>query len=314
MIDSLLNKKYKIKTRSLFKETVKLCWGIFKVLIDTVHSFTATNAAGAAASIAYYTLFSFFPLLILLVGFIGLVLKDEPVQQLVLDAVAQSLPTAQDLVKGNIERVLNVGSTVQIAGTIGLLWSATGVFNALAQGINRAWHTAPARNFLFGRLVAMAMLASLTALLILWIVSTTIFGLFPRFEIPIFGGIVIYNTYAWTILSRLIPYVVIFILFLNLYRWIPNTKVRWREALCGAGVAALGWELANSAFALYLSNSLARYQLIYGSLGALIALMLWIYLSSMIVLFGAHLSATVAAHTRLNRKKPKKKRAVKGSK
>ena len=308
MIDSLLKMDYKIKARSVFRLTGKAGQEVIKILVDTIRSFITANAAGAAASIAYYTLFSFFPLLILLVGFVGSVLEDEPVQQLVLDAVAEGLPTAQDLVKGNIERALNVGGTVQIAGTIGLLWSATGVFTALAQGINRAWHTAPARNFLFGRLVALAMVASLTALLILWVVSTTVFGLFPQFEIPIFGGRVIYDTYAWSILSRLIPYFVIFVLFLNLYRWVPNTKVRWREALWGAGIAALGWELANTAFRLYLSASLARYQLIYGSLGALIALMLWIYLSSMIVLFGAHLSATVAAHTRLNRKTPKKKR------
>lgn len=307
MIDTMLNINYKVKARSVFKQTIRLCRETFKILVDTIRSFTKANAAGSAASIAYYTLFSFFPLLILLVSIVSSVLKDEPVQQLVLDAVAEFLPTAQGLVKGNIERALNVGGTVQIAGTIGLLWSATGVFNALAQSINRAWHTAPARNFLFGRLVALAMVVSLTALLILWVVSTTVFGLFPRFEVPLFGGSVVYETYAWGILSRLIPYFVIFVLFLNLYRWIPNTKVRWREALWGAGVAALGWELANSAFALYLSNSLARYQLIYGSLGALIALMLWIYLSSMIVLFGAHLSATVAAHTRLNRKKTRKK-------
>jgi membrane protein len=306
----MLNIEYKIKVRSVFRQTVKMFGEAFKILADTIRGFLAANAAASAASIAYYTLFSFFPLLILLVGFVSSVLKDEPVQQLVLNAVAESLPTAQDLVKGNIERALNISGTVQIAGTIGLLWSATGVFNALAQSINRAWHTAPTRNFLFGRLVALAMVASLTALLILWVLSTTVFNLFPWLEVPIFGDIVIYDTYAWRILSRLVPYIVIFALFLNLYRWVPNTKVRWREALWGAGISALGWELANTAFALYLGGSLARYQLIYGSLGALIALMLWIYLSSMIVLFGAHLSATVAAHTRLNRKKSKKRRAV----
>ena len=67
----------------------------------------------------------------------------------------------------------------------------------------------------------------------------------------------------------------------------------------GAAVAAVGWELANGAFKWYLTSGLARYQLVYGSLGALIALMLWIYISSIIVLFGAHLSATIAMHTRL---------------
>lgn len=298
MLYIILNAKSKTRVKTVYRQVDRMLGGTLSIVAGAIQSFSQAHAAEAAASIAYYALFSFFPLLIFLIGSVSSVLENEPVQQMVLDTVEQTLPTAQGLVKENIERVLRVRGTVQIAGTVGLLWSASAVFTVLAHNINRAWHTAEDRNFLFGRLVALAMIASLTGLLVLWIIFTTIFNLLPLFEIPI-AGIIIYDTFIWEFLSRLIPWLVIFVTFLNLYRWIPNTKVRWWEAIWGAGVAAVGWELANSAFGWYLTSGLASYQLVYGSLGALVALMLWIYLSSLIVLFGAHLSATIANHTRL---------------
>jgi membrane protein len=188
---------------------------------------------------------------------------------------------------------------LQIVGTIGLLWSATAVFNVLAHGINRAWHTAQQRNFLHGRLVALAMIASLTGMLMLWFISTTLFKLLGLLEIPLWGEYTVYETFVGQTISRLVPAFLIFLTFLSLYRWIPNTKVRWREAAWGAGVATIGWEISKEGFTWYLTSGLAAYQLVYGSLGAVIALMLWLYLSSVIVLFGAHLSAAIALHARL---------------
>jgi membrane protein len=143
------------------------------------------------------------------------------------------------------------------------------------------------------------MIASLTGLLILWIISTTILSLLPWFEVPLLGDIRIYDTYLWSILSNIIPWFLIFLTFLSLYRWVPNTKVYWWEAAWGAAVAALGWELVNRGFSWYLTSGLARYQLVYGSLGAVIALLLWLYLSALIVLYGAHLSAAIAQRTRV---------------
>jgi membrane protein len=84
-------------------------------------------------------------------------------------------------------------------------------------------------------------------------------------------------------------------LFLALYRWVPNTTVPWRAALWGAGVAAPLWEMAKRGFVWYLSSGLARYSLVYGSLGTVVALMFWLYLSASITFLGAHLTAKVAS-------------------
>jgi membrane protein len=126
----------------------------------------------------------------------------------------------------------------------------------------------------------------------------TIFNLLAQVSVPLLGDVSIYTTLLWRVMSRLVPWVLIYLVFLLLYWWIPNTSVKWSEANWGAMVAASAWEINRAGFIWYLNSGLAKYQLIYGSLGALVALILWIYLSSLIVLFGAHLSAVLAHHTR----------------
>jgi len=84
------------------------------------------------------------------------------------------------------------------------------------------------------------------------------------------------------------------LMLLGLYRWVPSALVRWPEATVGALVATGAMEVTTRGFSWYLRSGLARYELIYGSLGAVVALLLWIYLNSLILLFGAHLSAAVA--------------------
>jgi membrane protein len=85
-------------------------------------------------------------------------------------------------------------------------------------------------------------------------------------------------------------------MFLALYRWTPSTEVRWKGAIAGALTAALAWELVKGGFTWYLRSGLVRYELVYGSLGTVAALLFWIYISSTITLFGAHLSAAVGRH------------------
>ena len=112
-------------------------------------------------------------------------------------------------------------------------------------------------------------------------------------EIPLLGSLSLRATLLWRIVSSLVPWLFAFLLFLALYRWTPNTHVSWRAAGWSALVVSLVWQVAASAFAWYVSSGLARYQLVYGSLGTIIALLFWIYLTSWFTLFGAHLSASI---------------------
>ncbi len=101
------------------------------------------------------------------------------------------------------------------------------------------------------------------------------------------------ETRAWSIAASSVPFLFILLMFYGLYRWIPNREVPWKVAFWGALVAAGGSELATNLFSWYLSSGFAGYSLVYGSLGAIVAFMFWVYLLSQIALFGAHLSAAI---------------------
>jgi membrane protein len=97
----------------------------------------------------------------------------------------------------------------------------------------------------------------------------------------------------WKIASALFPFFMVFFLFLALYRLVPNTYVSWKAAFWAALIASLGWEVTTNAFSWYLESGYAQYSLIYGTLGAFFALLTWIFLISLIIVFCAHLSAAI---------------------
>lgn len=289
---------FKTQAIAVFDWVDARAFGIPTILKRTFQSFGETNAAESASSIAYYALFSLFPMVLFVISLASSVLRDETIQQDILKYIDDFLPTAQDLVNQNIERALELQGAIQIASLVGLLWAASGVFTILATNINRAWHSAQQRNFIQGRLLALGIVLSLAVLFVLWLVFTTLLNLLPLFNVPIFGTVNIYDTYIWSVLTQFIPSIFLLIAFLNLYRWVPNTKVRWREAGWGALVSVIGFQMITAGFRWFLTSGMARYQVVYGSLGAIIALMLWLYLSSVVVLLGAHLTAAIALQTR----------------
>lgn len=265
-------------------------WG---VLVQTINRYGEVQAAESAAAVAYYTLFSLFPLLLFLIAIASSVLDSPEIQAQILDSVGELLPTSQGLVQNNIEQVLRARGTVGAVGMIGLLWSATAVFSILTQNISEAWHTAEPRNFLKLRLMALTIVGSMVALLIMAQVFSTSIQLLSQFDIPVWGSVPIDETFFRRHLLIWGPRAIIFVAFLLMYWWGPNTTVRWQEAAWGAGVTAVAWELLKAAFAWYIASGFARQQLVYGSLGAVVALMLWIFLSAQIILFGAHISAAI---------------------
>ncbi len=290
------------KAQALYHRVNDLTRGSLGVVYDAIQRFGRARAAEAAASIAYYTFFSLFPLLLALIVAGSFVMESQQVQRQVLDFVAEVFPVAQQLIERNIQRVLQLRGTVGIVALVGLLWSATGALTVLIRNINLAWPEAEPRNFLEDRLMALGMVSGLAVLLVISSVSNTVLNILARFSVPIGGGLSVDETPLWTVLLGAVPRTFVFLALLGLYRWVPNTKVRWSEALWGALVAAPAGEIATNGFTWYLSSGIARYELVYGSLGTVVALMLWIYISALVTLFGAHLSAAVAR--RCQRRQP----------
>jgi len=280
--------------KALYRRANDLSGGVLGILRNAWQSFGDARAAEAAAGMAYYALFSLFPLLIALVAAGSFVLEQGQVHQQAVEFVSEAFPVSQGLIEKNVQRVLELRGTVGIVGLIGLFWAATGAFDILARNINRAWRQAESRSFVKSRLVALGMIGVLAAFLLLSLLSNTLASILPRLDVPLWGSVSIYVTPLWSVLSNLTPLLFSFLMFLALYLWTPTVEVEWKAALWSALVAALAWESVASAFAWYLGSGFVQYELVYGSLGTVVALLLWIYLSSYITLFGAHLSAAIA--------------------
>lgn len=286
--------------RSAYRWANDLTGGVVGIFRDALDGFNEARAADVAAALAYYTMFSLFPMLLALIAVGSFFLEGEQVKQQVVTSVMRVVPISRELIRSNIDQVLERRGTVGLAGVVGLLWSGTGVFTVLLGHVNLAWDGAKARGFLERRLLGLGIgvLGILATVLMLAFLSTSVLNVLPRLEFPLGDRVTIFDRPLWTWMANSIPVVVTFVTFLALYRFAPNTDVGWPEALWPALLVAFAWEAAKRVFAWYVSSDLVQYRLVYGSLGAVVALLLWIYISSTLVLFGAHLSAAIGRSRR----------------
>lgn len=269
--------------------------GALGVVQDFVARLKRVEASHAAASLAYYAMFSLFPLLLAMISVGGFLLGGRSVSDRTVAAVKQFIPVSEDLIETNIELVLARRGTIGSVGVVGLLWSGTGALTVLISQIGRAWGHANSRSFVKNRLLALTLFGVLTAAVLLSLLTAPLSSVLAGLEVTAWGEVDLYKSRLWKWLSAGLPPLAVFLAFSGLYRWVPTTDVRWREALSGSVFTAVVWEGAKRGFAWYVSSSLVNYPLVYGSLGAVMALLFWIYVSSWVAILGAHLSAAVAS-------------------
>ncbi|HJX38465.1 MAG TPA: YihY/virulence factor BrkB family protein [Anaerolineae bacterium] len=250
-----------------------------------------------AAATAYYTLFSVFPLTLLLISLGSFVLDSEEAQRAALAAVGTYLPAAVELVESNIQRVLQLRGTASVVGLVGFIWAASGVFGSLSRGINKAWDLQRPRPAWAERILAAGLVLLIGLLFSLSLLSTAAFELVGRLAQILLPETGLDGLSLLTLASTVLPYIFTVLLFAFLYAILPSTMVRWREALPGALLASFAWEVAKNGFTVYVGR-FASYSLVYGSLGAVIAMLLWSYMSAMIILLGAEFTVQYARRMR----------------
>jgi membrane protein len=273
-----------------YQSANELSGGRLQIIKHAFKTFSASNAAQAAAALSYYAFFSLFPLLIVGIAAGSYFINSQQIYQEITRLVYRVIPVSTQLIDENLQQVLKARGPVGILGLLTLLWSASGVFTNLAMNINKAWPKAVRRNFLQSRLVGLTIIAGLSILLLLSAVLDWVINLVP---LPEDLGATSSTARLLRMASSIGTWLMIFLIFLALYRWIPTSEVHWDATIWGALIASLGWKTATAGFTWYLTSGLGRYQLVYGSLGAIVALLFLIFLVAMITLFGAHLSAAI---------------------
>jgi membrane protein len=239
-----------------------------------------------SAALSYYAIFSLFPLIILLIVVIGTVLGPAAARNQVNDVLRLFLPiSTANFLQDSITEALQQRNSFGIVAGITLLWSALGFFSNLSSALGRTfrdeknWNTWQSRLMGLGLMIAMALL--LTASL-----ATTI--VFNLLDLVLFS-----QSASWLSMGGLIiPLSLSVAIFAFLYRFIPRRSVRWDAIWVAAFLGGGAWELAKRLFAWYLDN-LASYSLVYGSVATMIVLMLWVYLTAIIILLGGEICVSL---------------------
>lgn len=241
------------------------------------------------AQLSYYLIISIFPFLIFLLT----LLKYTPLaQENTLQQLSLILPeTIYSVILQIAEEISSTNNfTLLSFGFIGTIWAASRGTSAIIRSLNKAYEAQESRSFL--KINSVGILSTLAlAMVIIFSLALLVFG--KILGAIIFKHLGLENVFEslWWYLRYLIPVVIIFIVFSLLYLYSPNVPLGFRDVYPGAIFSTLGWLSASQLFSYYVNN-FGHFSLTYGSLGGIIIFLVWLYMSSVIILLGGEINAT----------------------
>lgn len=246
-----------------------------------------------AASIAYYALLSLFPFLLLVLSILGTLTSAAEDRDAVVRYLFRYFPRQFDFIAMQVDAFRAQKVELGVSGLLALTWAALGVFNAVSSAVNYAWGVERRRSFLKHRLVSFVMMLSSAAIfgMALLMLSAAhlretmwLWQMIERSRwLP---------TFLWfqTVAARYAATGLLVCCVALVFYFVPNTRVRFRDVWPGAVVTGLLWELALSGFSWY-ARDLASWNLVHGSIAAVVVFLLWIYISAVVLLFGVEMTA-----------------------
>lgn len=258
------------------------------IIVDLWYRIEEDDVSGLASQLAYFFLLSLFPLLIVVVTLIPYL----PISEVDFLAVIRDFAPGETihLIESNISEIMAKQNGKLLSfGVVGTIWSASNGINAIVRAFNKAYDVKESRHFIVAR--GMAILFTF-AMIFVFILALLL---------PVFGreiGLFLFSEFGlsnefltiWNMIRWLVSSVILFIVFTALYWIAPNKKIKCVSVIRGAIFSTIGWVLTSLAFSYYVSN-FGNYSATYGSIGAIIVLMIWFYLSGFIIILGGEINA-----------------------
>lgn len=246
------------------------------------------RATGLAAEQAYYYMLSIFPLLILLISIVPYLSLDPQKALTYLQSVmpADTYSVIEDNV---VDIITKPNGGLLTFGIIGTLWSASNGMRAFIRAMNDAFDVEETRSFIKARLVSIGLTLGLIAAFII------------AMALPVFGKVImnfignfIHIPDGMQVLINILRWVIAFVIMITvlaiLYKVAPNKHYPFKQVIPGAVAATMMWQLISLGLSLYVSN-FANYSATYGSLGGVIVLMLWFFLTGLTLVVGGEINA-----------------------
>jgi membrane protein len=271
----------------------------FSLLKQTFNEWLQDKAPQLGAALAYYTVFSLAPLILVLLAIVGVIFRDDPAGA--WDRITQQMsyfldPSALQVVQNIAQKASQPGKST-IATIIGIalaIFGASGVFGQLQDALNTIWgvKAKPSHGiwgFLRSRFLSFAMVAGICFLLLVSLAVEALlkgFSYYVQSVLP--GGIVIA-----LVVYLVFDFAVVVLLFAMIFKFLPDVEIQWRDVWIGAVITAILFGIGKWLLGFYLGSGGAGSA--YGAASSLITLLLWVYYSSQILLFGAEFTQVYAA-------------------
>lgn len=262
---------------------------VLRLLRGTYDEWTEVKAPQLGAALAYYTIFSIAPLLIIAIGVAGLLFGEEQARKRALDELGKvASPAAAEVVEGLLKHTGPAqGKVHTIVGTVVLVFGALGVFAQLQAALDAIWQVKARPGWgillwLKDRLLSFVMVLGIGFLLAVALAINTglsaLTGFFPEWQLP--GG-----TSAWQAVNGVVSFALVTFLFAMMYHVLPDVRIAWRDVWLGAAVTAVLFTVGKHLIGLYLGK--ASVSSPFGAAGSLVVLLVWVYYSAQVFLFGA---------------------------
>ncbi len=263
----------------------------YQVMKDFYLRFQEHEIPALGAQLTYYLLLAFFPFLVFLLT----LLSYTPISsEQVLNDLSRLLPAeAFKVVKEVVRQTLSSNrQTLLSLGALFAVWASSNGINAVIHGINKAYDEKESRPFWEVRGMAIIFTIGLALVIILALVLLVL-GRQLGQALFIYAGDSVLFMKSWHFYRFALPLLVMLVVFAFFYRYAPNKEISFRETIPGAVFSSLGWVITSWAFSFYI-NQFGNFTRTYGSIGGIIILLLWLYLSSMVILIGGEINAALS--------------------
>jgi membrane protein len=261
------------------------------IISHSLHQFDENDLFTSSAAMSYFGLMALFPALLIMLAMSN---RFTAATELLTHAV-EVYPGSTKFLRETIRSMSAAGTGVIITCVIVTFWAGSWVFTVIERALNRIWGTT-SRTFFQGRALTIGMIGIVGVLLAFSVMVSALVlrlrelagRLSPR-TVEHYPLILSAGSAFWQVVFAIASFLITVMLFVVVYRFMPRAEVTLRDTLPGAIIGGLLWEVAKYVFAWALNYF--HYDQIYGSVGAVVAVLTWSYVSSLILLFGAQLTA-----------------------
>jgi membrane protein len=260
-----------------------------KLTERSVDAFFKHRCSQLAASMSYFGLLSIFPAAIVMAAIFGLVIDDDEARAEVVDFLFDTLPVTEGEGRADLEGVTRNTAALGIIGVAGLLYSASALMAAIRNSLAVIWGTESERPPLRAKALDILLILGLGLLIALSLSVTIVRGFAVDLSKDLgFPGRMLESALDYS--GFLIPFALSLVAFAVVFVVVPRPHPRLRDVWPGVLLAAVGYELAKRGFTIYLEN-FGNYTAVYGSLGAVVIFLVFIYIGAMVFLMGAEFAA-----------------------